>query len=265
MTDTLATICDHARQRVIEGRRQRPLRDLLAMATTTTPPRGFAAALHRARAERRFGLIAEIKRASPSRGLIRHDFDPPALARAYAEGGATCLSVLTEPLWFEGAPEHLAAARAAVDLPVLRKDFIVDPWQVAEARAMGADCILLILAALSDQQAAELEAAAIDLGMDVLAESHNGAELNRSLKLRTKLMGINNRDLKTLAVDTGTAIRLAAEVPNDCIVIAESGLRTHADLRAAASAGITSFLVGESLMAQPDVTAATRALLGQDG
>jgi indole-3-glycerol phosphate synthase len=215
-----------------------------------------------ASAEGRFGLIAEIKKASPSGGLIREDFDPGSLARAYQEGGATCLSVLTEPKFFQGGADDLKAARAAVALPVMRKDFILDPWQVYESRAMGADCILLILAALSDAQAVELEGLARALDLDVVAEVHDRRELDRALGLQTKLIGINNRNLRTLKTALATTIELVQYVPPDRFVIAESGLRKPDELRRLTSLGVGAFLVGEWLMRQQDVTAATRTLLG---
>jgi indole-3-glycerol phosphate synthase len=260
--DQLARICADTRLEVSRRREAQPLDSLRHKAMAASPPRGFGRALMDVTAAGRFGLIAEIKKASPSGGLIRPDFDPPALARAYREGGATCLSVLTDGLYFLGSTEHLKAARAAVDLPVLRKDFILDPWQVYESRAMGADCILLILAALTDSQAVELEQLARALGMDVLAEVHNQPELERALGLQTKLIGINNRNLKTLQTDLNTTLELAPMIPPDRFLIGESGLRTQADLQRLAGIGVHCFLVGESLMRQPDVTAATRELLG---
>ncbi len=232
-----------------------------ALPAPPGPPRGFHTAL-RAKAARGYALIAEIKKASPSKGLIRADFRPADHARAYAAGGAACLSVLTDEPHFQGSLAFLVEARAAVDLPVLRKDFMVDPWQVAEARAHGADAILLIVAALDDGALAELEAAALDQDMDVLVEVHDEAELDRALRLRSTLVGINNRDLKTFEVDPRRACQLALRVPPGYTIVSESGIATHADLSAAAEHGIRTFLVGESLMRQPDVEAATRALLG---
>ena len=261
MNDTLARIVSGKREEVTRRRAARPIGEVERAARSASAPRGFAAALERAVAGGRYGLIAEIKKASPSKGLIRADFDPPALARAYAEGGATCLSVLTDEPWFQGRDEHLVAARATVALPVLRKDFMIDPYQIAESRALGADCVLLIMAALSDAQARELEAAAADLGMDVLIEVHDAAELDRALRLKGRLIGINNRNLKSLEVDLRTTEELAPRVPDDRLLVAESGLFTPADLARMARAGARCFLIGESLMRQADVAAATRALL----
>ena len=255
MTDRLAQIL--ATTRADLARRQR---DGLPDLPAPTPPRGFHAAL-RAKAGTGFGLIAEVKKASPSKGLIRADFDPAAHARAYAAGGAACLSVLTDEPYFQGSLDYMVRARAAVDLPVLRKDFMVDPWQVAEARAHGADAILLIVAALDDRELADLEAAALDAGMDVLVEVHDEAELDRALRLRSTLIGVNNRDLKSFTTDATRAWSLAARVPAGYTVVSESGIASHADLQAAAAHAIRCFLVGESLMRQPDVEAATKALL----
>ncbi|WP_114858484.1 indole-3-glycerol phosphate synthase TrpC [Azospirillum brasilense] len=261
MSDVLTRICDDKRALVQARKSARPLSAVEDAARSADPARGFIRALRRTVDGGRYGLIAEIKKASPSKGLIRPDFDPPSLARAYREGGATCLSVLTDEPYFQGCDDYLLAARAAVDLPVLRKDFMVDPYQIAESRALGADCILIIMAALSDAQAAEIEDAATAWGLDVLVEVHNREELDRALALKTPLLGVNNRNLKTLAVDIATTEELAAHVPADRMLVAESGLYSPADLSRMAAVGARCFLVGESLMRQEDVTAATRALL----
>ena len=262
-SDVLARICADTRAAVATAKTKTSLEALRSQiaARDNDTPRGFGSALKEAVAQGRYGLIAEIKKASPSGGLIRPEFDPPALAQAYRDGGAACLSVLTDAPHFQGSRDDLVAARGAVDLPVLRKDFILDPWQVYESRAMGADCILLILAALTDSEARELEALARALDMDVLAEVHDQREVERVLGLETQLIGINNRNLKTLATDLATTDELAPLVPPDRFLIAESGIRSHADLQRLAAAGAQCFLVGESLMRQPDVTAATRNLL----
>ena len=261
--DVLARICAETRAAVAEAKSKTSLDALKGQiaAHNGDVPRGFGAALKQAVAEGRYGLIAEIKKASPSGGLIRPEFDPPGLAHAYRDGGAACLSVLTNGPHFQGSRHHLEAVRAATDLPVLRKDFILDPWQVYESRAMGADCILLILAALTDTEARELEALARAMDMDVLAEVHDAREVERALGLETSLFGINNRNLKTLTTDLATTEQLAPQVPPDRFLIAESGIRTNADLRRLAAVGAQCFLVGESLMRQPDVAAATRLLL----
>lgn len=262
MSDVLQKILATKREEVAARKAARPLAEVDAAARAATPPRGFAKALDRTVADGRLALICEIKKASPSAGLIRPDFDPAALARAYEAGGATCLSVLTDEQYFQGRDFFVAEARNACALPVLRKDFMVDPYQVAEARAIDADCILIIMAALEDAQAAELEAAAADYGLDVLIEVHNEEELERALKvLRSPLLGVNNRNLKTLEIDLAVTERLSRMVPEGRVLVAESGLKTNQDLARMIRAGARRFLIGESLMKQPDVAAATRALL----
>lgn len=264
MSDVLDRICATKLEHLAARKRERPLSALEA-SLPAERPRGFARALRASVADGRFGLIAEIKRASPSKGLIRADFDPPSLAKAYAAGGATCLSVLTDEPYFEGADAYLVAAREAVPLPALRKDFTLDPYQVVEARALGADAVLLIVAALSDAQALELESTARGLGMDVLVEVHDRPELERALRLDAEMLGVNNRNLKTLAVDLATTEELAPLVPPERLLVAESGIGSHADLLRMRRAGASCFLVGERLMAEADVTAATRRLLGTEG
>jgi indole-3-glycerol phosphate synthase len=259
MSDILAEICARKHEHVAERKRSVPEATLLKRLDDAPAPRGFADALARRVADEGYGLIAEIKKASPSKGLIRADFDPPALARAYQAGGATCLSVLTDEPYFQGRDEYQAAAREAVS--VLRKDFIVDRYQIIESRVLGADCILLIMACLDDAAARELASAAQGLGMDVLVEIHDRAELDRALKLDARLIGINNRDLTTLKVDLKTAETLAPLVSKDRIVVGESGLNSPDDLDRLAAAGAHCFLVGESLMREKDVAAATRRLL----
>jgi indole-3-glycerol phosphate synthase len=262
MRDVLAEICTAKRDHLARAKAVLSESALLARLAEAPPPHPFAAALERHLAEGRYGLIAEIKKASPSAGLIRSDFNPSALARAYAGGGASCLSVLTDAPYFQGSNDDLRAARGAVRLPVLRKDFILDPYQILESRHIGADCVLLIMAALSDPLASELAAAAAEFGLDVLVEVHDGGELDRALRLGVRMIGINNRDLKTLRTDLATTERLAPEVPADRLVVAESGIRRPEDLDRLAAAGARCFLVGETLMREPDLATATRRLLG---
>jgi indole-3-glycerol phosphate synthase len=262
MADILHEICAARLASVAARKAALPL-DELRRRLPGTPTRGFERALRSTLAHGELALIAEIKKASPSQGLIRPAFEPASLAKAYAAGGATCLSVLTEERWFQGSDHHLEEARAAVSLPCLRKDFLLEPYQVYEARAIGADCILLIMAALEDRAAAEMLALASDLGMDALVEVHDEAELDRALDLDARLIGVNNRNLKTLAVDLRTTECLACLVPADRLLVAESGLHEHRDLERLAAVGARCFLVGEALMRQADVRAATEALIGR--
>ena len=261
MADVLAEICAVKREHVARRKTARTEASLRAELDAAPVVRPFAAALEREAMAGRFGLIAEIKKASPSRGLIRADFDPPALAEAYQAGGATCLSILTDAPYFQGSDEYLQTARAACALPVLRKDFILDPYQVLESRVLGADCILLIMAALDDAEARDLAAIATEIGLDVLVEVHDRIELDRGLRLDARLIGINNRNLKTLKVDLHTTESLAPLVPPGRIIVGESGIYEPADLDRLAAAGARCFLVGESLMKAADVAAATRRLL----
>jgi indole-3-glycerol phosphate synthase len=260
MANKLIEICEAKRDHVTSRKAALPFADLDAHAREQSPTRGFRAALDR-KAATGYGLIAEIKKASPSKGLIREDFDPPSHARAYQAGGAACLSVLTDMPYFQGHDDYLVAARNACSLPCLRKDFMIDPWQVTEARALGADAILIIAAALSDTQMAEIEAAAIEHGMDALVEVHDETELERALALKSRLIGVNNRDLRNFTVDFSRTYELVGRAPAGCTFVAESGLGSKADLDAMAEHGVRCFLVGEALMRQTDVEAATRALL----
>ena len=262
MSGILARICADKRRHIEAAKAARGTEALLRAAKAAAPVRGFQDALVAACEAGGTALIAEIKKASPSKGVIRPDFEPAALARGYAAGGAACLSVLTDSPYFQGADGDLGAAREAAALPVLRKDFILDPYQAIEARAIGADCILLILAAVEDAAAAEIEAAAHDLGMDVLVEVHDEAELERASRLASHLIGINNRNLATLQVDLATTERLAPLAPTDAMVVSESGLRGPGDLDRMRRAGVGCFLIGETLLRERDVAAAVRALLG---
>tara|TARA_R110000782_G_scaffold78293_3_gene155827 strand:+ start:13279 stop:14076 length:798 start_codon:yes stop_codon:yes gene_type:complete len=260
MTNKLIEICATKREEVAQRKAAITMAGLHARAAEQTPPRGFRKALDAA-AKNGFGLIAEIKKASPSKGLIRADFDPPAHAVAYEAGGAACLSVLTDAPYFQGHEDYLMAARSACALPVLRKDFMIDPWQVLESRSIGADAILIIVAALDDGQMAEIESTALELGMDVLVEVHDTAEMERASRLQSRLIGVNNRDLRDFTVDFARTYELIAHAPEGCTFVAESGLSSHADLLAMAQHDVRCFLVGEALMRQADVEAATRTLL----
>ncbi len=262
MTDILAKIAAYKLEEVVDRKRRRTLAALESAARNASSPRGFKQALINGHAPGKLSLIAEIKKASPSKGLIRADFDPPALARNYEAGGAACLSVLTDGPSFQGADAYLIDARAAVSLPCIRKDFLVDPWQVAESRALGADAILVILAMVDDDLASELMSEAKRLGMDALVEVHDEAEMARAGDLGADLVGINNRDLKSFVVDLAVTERLAALAPKDALLVTESGVFTHDDVVRMEATGAKAMLVGESLMRHADVTAATKALLG---
>jgi indole-3-glycerol phosphate synthase len=262
--DILAAIAEYKRREVAERKGRLPTSELEARIAAMEPPRGFASALRRHRPAGGLALIAEVKKASPSKGLIREDFDPAQIAAAYAEAGAACLSVLTDAPSFQGSEAYLTAAREAAGLPCLRKDFMVDPWQVAESRAIGADAILVILAMVDDSLAADLMAEAARYGMDVLVETHDAQEISRAAALGAELIGVNNRDLRTFVTDLAVTEALAPKAPPNCCLVTESGIFTAADAARMARAGASAMLVGESLMRQPDVAAATRALLASN-
>ncbi|CUW39867.1 putative Indole-3-glycerol phosphate synthase [Magnetospirillum sp. XM-1] len=261
----LDRICDEKRRQVAEQKSRRPIQELLKRAQDQAPPRGFAASLDRKVKEMGWGIISEIKKASPSAGVIRPDFKPELLARAYQRGGAACLSVLTDQKFFQGSDADLGAARSACEIPVLRKDFMVDPYQIVEARALGADCILLIVASLTDAELSQMEDIALGYGMDVLIEVHNEAELERALKLKSPLIGINNRDLKIMKTDLATTERLVPLIPEGKVVVSESGLDGPGDLKRMAAVGVKRFLIGEALMRRPDVEQALKVLLAGAG